>query len=361
MRFNILLALVLGMGEARGRFIQKPDDSSTSGNSITPDPLPASFEMCWTNIPVGRRVRVLPQVDIAFLVLKGFRDLALAPFSDRRYLPSIKSSLAPDLEIPIEAYNGRQASIETQMYGMWYCWGNMLRDFAYAINTVVCNFGGSGPPEDSEAKLTYFSHGPDPGVGDGDGNDTQSIELQQGQSACSRSQMPIVTSRRDLEGLVTGESVKRASSPPINYGTWEQLAANETDIEENLKDESNRTPEYYARIGDFSSPRLEPMAAFRGMYLVLMHLAKMTSPEARTQSMRAQRIRFRYVNFVIEYHPRPGAVEQPSYKAVVKGIAYIGRVWKITDNPQTCSFVLFHGDNPIVDGKIELIEPSAQS
>lgn len=354
MKFNVLLILLLGMKEAQGRSLQKRQDETpltgtTDRSNWTLVPLPDNFHMCWSNIPVREPVRTIPPTDIALLVLWGFRALALATFNDRAFLSPFKSSGAPNLEIPISSYNGRQPTIETQIYGMWYCWDNMLKDFRYPVTTVVCNFGGNGPIEESEGKLEYINN--NPGRASVEEGDPGSTNLQQSQNTCSRFTMPEGgTSRRDLKAQTNGEIIKREATPPppIDYSAWENFAANDTDDE----DGSNRQPEYYARIGDFSGPQIAPFHAFRAITLVLMHLARTTSAEARTQSIPGEVIRFQNADFNIVYHPRHGAVELPSYEAMIKGMAFIARVWKISDNYRLCQFVLFHGDEPIVDGKI---------
>lgn len=365
MKINIVVALVLGIRESQGRFLQSRADETLPLEATvevqTPMPLPDNFKLCWSHVPISRRVRILPQTDIAFLVLWGIRALAMEPFNDRLFLPSFKSSKAPNLEIPIYSYSGRrQVSIETQMYGMWWCWVNMLRDFKYMVDTVICNFGGQGPIDSSEGKLTYINHAFDSKNGENDitleKDITPLVDVDQSRNQCSESQISRATSRRNLNALAIVKPVKRASSPsPIDYSAWEKLSANDTDIEEGSNNESNREPEYYALIGDFSGDLLKPLGPLQSMVLVLMHLAKTTSPEARTQSMPEQRIQFLAHNFVIDYHPRPGAVEPPSYEAVIKGIAWIARLWKITDQYQGCTFVLFHRNNPVVDGKIQIV------
>ena len=167
---------------------------------------------------------------------------------------------------------------------------------------------------------------------------------------------PVQVHRRDPVSVVGNSLSKRLLENPIDYSAWKDLSADEINDETllgapQINGSSNR-PEIYTRIGDFTGEQIDQAVLIEQLHLPLIHLAKTTSPEARAQSMPAQTIEFDFSAIAIHYRPRDRAVELPTYEVIVKGSAFIGRQWKEEDDYRLCSFVIFHNDNPIVDGII---------
>ena len=177
MQIPIVLSVLLWAFISSAVVVQRRQDSANE-NCLTPNPFPNDFEIDFTNVPLGETGTAMHPIAASYLVMFALRQLALEPFDDRHILSSFATQKLPGYDILVGGYDGNTPTTETQMWAMWFCRYNMIRDLGEVFLEIGCNFGHR---EANTGKLHFIHHDPASSTGDagrGGGDDGQSVGNQ---------------------------------------------------------------------------------------------------------------------------------------------------------------------------------------